>query len=146
MFSWSKSLSLEKKVLVYPAPRGVRELPVTGGENQPDTMRQFPGNDDFSGLRQFRVGDPPQHVDWKTYARGKGIYTKEFVIGQLPEIDLRWQDTSGDTESRLGQLCRWVLEASHQGLTFRLSLPGKRIGPASGMAHAEECLRELALF
>ena len=146
MFSWSKPLSLVKKALVYPAPQGSRELPFAGGESQPDVRRQSPGIDDFSGLRPFREGDPPQHVDWKSYARGKGMYSKEFVIGQLPELELRWEDTHGDTEARLGQLCTWVLEASSQGLQYRLSLPGKRIGPSTGPVHAEICLRELALF
>ncbi len=51
-----------------------------------------------------------------------------------------------DTESRLSQLCRWVIDAHERGEAFGLRLPGSAIEPNIGTAHRERCLDALALF
>jgi hypothetical protein len=49
-------------------------------------------------------------------------------------------------ESRLEQLCRWVLDAQEHGEAFALRLPGTSIETNVGPAHRERCLNALALF
>ncbi|MNF17742.1 hypothetical protein D3C80_2214310 [compost metagenome] len=51
----------------------------------------------------------------------------------------------GDVETRLSQLCHWVLELSLRQQPFGLRLPGERLPVATGDAHREACLRALAL-
>ncbi len=134
--------------LIYPrpAPPG---LPI------PTALQQFHsqgsqathGDEDFSGLRHYRLGDSMRRVDWKASAREQGLYTKEFEgQGQfVPWLD--WETTPGkDTEHKLSQLTRWVLDAHAAGLAFGLRLPGRTLSPAADEAHFCEALQALALF
>jgi uncharacterized protein (DUF58 family) len=146
LFSWSKPATLEKKCLVYPQPAPWQEFPIRYTDGSANQAHQKLASDDYSGLRQFRVGDPPQHIDWKAYARGKGLYSKEFLGGESPDMIFRWEDTQGDREFRISVLTRWVVEAAHLGIRFGLVLPGIKLPPASNDNHTAECLKQLALY
>ncbi|NOY16523.1 MAG: DUF58 domain-containing protein [Gammaproteobacteria bacterium] len=117
---------------------------VTGNRPRPALTKN--SHDDYSDLRKFRKGDPPQHIDWKTYARGKGLYCKTFLGGEMPEMMFHWDDTHGDKEHRISLLTRWVIEAAAQGISFGLDLPGEKVSPANDEKHISVCLKILALF
>ncbi|UOA09780.1 hypothetical protein [Methylobacter sp. S3L5C] len=51
-----------------------------------------------------------------------------------------------NTEERLSQLCRWVIDAERMGIPYGFSLPGLKLSPDNGMAHTRKCLEALALF
>ncbi len=149
MFTWSRGIGNGQKCLVYPRP-GPLEPFQAGGEggviSDSHTVSR-PGHDDFAGLKPYQVGDALQHVDWKSFARGKGMHTKTFAVGQLPDLVLDWDATRGtDTESRLSLMTRWVIEADKLGIRYGMSLPGKQFAPDNGDNHKQACLRELALF
>ena len=147
MFSWSRGYKTDQKCLVYPAPGKMTPFPPgQGGSLEDSGARRGTGHDDFAGLREYRAGDALQHVDWKAYARGMGLHTKEFASGRSPELEFDWQDTQGDTEMRISQLTRWVLEADRLGARYALTLPGRKLQRDSGEQHLERCLKELALF
>lgn len=146
LFTWSKPVVLEKKCLVYPRPSVPQEFPASYGRDAGKPTQSRISSDDYSGLRQYRDGDSLRHIDWKTYARGKGLYSKEFQGGEMPEITFRWEDTSGDRESRISLLTRWVIDANAQGLKFGMKLPGNNIPPSNDEAHISKCLASLALM
>jgi uncharacterized protein (DUF58 family) len=136
------------RCLIYPQPASPG-LPI------PTAIQQFHaqgsqtthGDEDFSGLRNYRLGDSMRRVDWKASAREQGLYTKEFEgQGQFaPWLD--WDITPGkDTEHKLSQLTRWVLDAHATGLAFGLRLPRFILTPAADEAHFREALKALALF
>ena len=80
-------------------------------------------------------------------AKGQGVHVKEYRGEENSLIYLDWQQTPGfDVETRLSQLCRWVLDAEKTGSTYGMRLPGVDIKPASGLAHMRLCLESLALF
>lgn len=141
--AWSRRLHLATQCLVYPAPAPPGPLPF-------DTMGVHGARregDDFAGLRAFRSGDAPQHVAWKTLARGQGWYTKQFGADPQATVWLDWDALPGhDTETRLSILCRWVLEASARDVPYGLRLPGISLPPRTGSVHRHECLKHLALF
>ncbi len=107
-----------------------------------------PGADDFSGFRYYRPGDPPRYIAWKALARDYPLLVKNFSGGGSEKIILDWQAVSHfhDHEKRLSQLCRWVLDAAAESLSFALLLPGREIGFGSGQRHVNHCLRALALY
>ena len=128
-----------------PAPRGLVPPGVetdTGGAQ--DRAR---GDQDFAGLRPFQAGDSPRRVAWKAYARGQGLHTKQYAGTDVVSHVFDWDALEGlDTEARLAQLCRWVLDAHERGEAFGLRLPGVSLPPQVGLTHRQQCLNALALF
>jgi uncharacterized protein (DUF58 family) len=147
LFTWSRKIRLGSKLLVYPAP-GPRR-PIVGAADQ--ERRRESGHraegDDFIGVRAFQHGDSPRQVDWKAVARGQGMQTKRFGGGSCSLVWLDWDSLEGlDTEARLSQLTRWILDADGAGWIYGLRLPGTSIAPSGGEAHRHRCLEALALF
>ncbi len=140
-------LNLDTNCLVYPRPAAeAMPLPVSQTETQQGPL-QGEGQEDFSGLRNYRPGDSLRHVAWKAVAQERGMLTKQFSGEAAQEIWLDWECLPGmDTEARLSQLTRWVLDADRAGLSYGLRLPGLQHPPASGLEHKHRCLQALALF
>lgn len=148
MVAWSW-IDPGQRALVYPQPLA-GDLPLSAGalEEAEDEGRQARGEgvDDYQGLRAYRPGDSKRRLDWKAYSRGRGLLVKDFAALEGSEFCLDFSALAGDGESRLSLLCHWVLELSERQRPFVLQLPGQRLGPASGEAHREACLRALALY
>jgi uncharacterized protein (DUF58 family) len=103
--------------------------------------------EDWSGLRDYRAGDPKRRIAWRASARSERLLVKEFSDPVAQQVVLDWNLLQGmDPEARIARLTRWVLEASASGVVFRLALPGGASGYARGPDHAAQCLRDLALL
>jgi len=132
-------------LLAWPVPRGKREPPpetATGG-NAPSVHRA--GDEEWSGLREFRDGDSPRQVAWAAYARGRGLLVKTY---QSPAAHHRTFDiaalTGADVEQRLEQLAAWIEAAHARGERYGLRL-AQEIPVDSGNEHRVRCLDALAL-
>jgi uncharacterized protein (DUF58 family) len=148
LYSWSRTLTLPARVLVYPAPAAPGSPATGAGDGDSGVPVRFVrGGDDFAGLREYRHSDSPRHVHWKALARGQGWLTKEFGHDGAA---VRWFDFDTlaplDTEARLSMLCRDVLDADREGAPYGLRLPGTAVQPATGEAHRARCLEALALY
>lgn len=136
----------DRPCLVYPAPGAqwhARHSEQGPGEG--DGSGQ--GGDDFAGLRGYRPGDQPAQIDWKSFARDRGLNTRQFSGEQLEPLWIDWHDAPGsDAESRLSALCRAVLERDGAGRSYGLRTPAEAIEPGIGPAHRHRCLRLLALY
>jgi uncharacterized protein (DUF58 family) len=84
---------------------------------------------------------------WKVLARGGDPVVRSYTaLAARPEW-LEWSALDGmDTEARLSQLCRWVLESDAARHRYGMRIPGLELVPASGDAHRKACLRALASF
>ncbi len=143
-WSW---LHMDCAVLVYPTPApDAPRVPTAAGDagGRRDDRR---GEEDFSGLRDFRDGDSPKHIAWKAYARDEAPRTKQY---SGLAVSSTWLDYDAlhdvDPEVRLQKLTRQVLEAEAEGKPYGLRLPGATIAPSLGSTHQDRCLRALALF
>lgn len=144
--AWSP-VELETSCLVYPQPGHARPLPRAGRHEPGEHGGSQPGSDDFLGFRDYQHGDAPHHIHWKALARALPLLTKQFAASESPELWLDWAALPAlDTEARLRQLCRWVLDAARLGRPYGLRLPGVVIAPAQGETHRERCLEALALY
>jgi uncharacterized protein (DUF58 family) len=131
---------------VAPAPHGARTLPAVGGTGSA-SRSEARGDEEFAGLRAYEPGVPLKHMAWKVLARGGEAAVQSYTsLAAQPEW-LDWSSLEGlDTETRLSQLCLWVLESDAAQRVFGLRIPGKEIAPTRGAAHRFACLRALALY
>ena len=141
---WSV-FELDWAALVYPKPAAdVRPLPEPSGAGRGGRATRD-GNDEFAGLRDYRPGDSPRRIAWKSAARGGLPLTKQFVGEAGGELWLDWQATpEQEVEARLSRLTRWALDAEHAGLDWGVRLPGGEIPPGRGDQHLKAALERLA--
>ncbi len=148
-FGWFYSWTyVQGSITVYvaPAPGGDRAL-LSGSAQGAASHSEARGDEDFSGLRAYQPGVPLKHMAWKVLARGGEPVVRSYSsLAAQPEW-LDWSMLEGlDTEARLSQLCRWVLESDAAQRPYGLRIPGKEIAPSGGAAHRFACLRALAAF
>jgi len=145
--SWT-NYKTNAKVLVYPNPEGDLAMPNALGAGDMFKQNRQKGLDDFAGFNSYRVGDPVHTIAWKAVARDDVLRTKQFSGAQSGRRILSWNDTAGiaDTEKRLSQLCRWLIDTENVSTLSRLELPNKVIDFAVGENHLHECLTALALY
>lgn len=139
-------LHLPLGVIAWPAPRGRREPPpeaATGG-SAPAVHRA--GDEEWSGLRDFRVGDSPRQVAWGAYARGRGLLVKTYESPAAHHRMFDLASTPGaDIEERLGQLSAWIVAAHARGERYGLRLGAREAAPDGGNEQRARCLKGLAL-
>ena len=140
-------LNLDVSAIVFPKPLKVSFPAQLAGSNENDQGEQISGGDDFSGLKEYRPGDPVKHIAWKNYARGQGLYSKEYSGTRHHYNWLNWEEFSHlNAEQRLSAMCYWALAFEQQQNPYGLSLPGIKIEPAIGDAHRLTVLTALACF
>ncbi len=148
LFRALRRVPVEKIYIVYPKPAGTLRWPEPE-EHEGEGSEGFyvRGGDDFVGVRPYRPGESMHHVDWKAYARGRPLSIKEFTGGGTLQLWFSWSNLEGtDTEPRLSQLTRWVLEADQEGTEFGLRLPDKEVKLNNSAGHTVKCLESLAVF
>lgn len=149
-FGWFRAWTyVQTGLCVYaaPGPAGERILKAAAANVGNSASSDQRGDEDFAGLRAYEPGLPLKHMAWKVLARGGEPVVRSYTaLAARPEW-LEWSALDGlDTETRLSQLCRWVLESDAAQHRYGLRIPGLEIAPAMGDAHRTACLRALAVF
>jgi uncharacterized protein (DUF58 family) len=144
--AWSP-IRFNAKALVYPKPAN-QEIPFPETGSTQNLQGRFKkGGDEFYGLQSYQAGDPIRHLHWKAYAKGLGLFSKQYGGETSAEIWLDYGHAPGQSlEERLSYLCRWVVDAEQAGLAYGFILPGLRLEPGNGQVHYRKCLEALALF
>ena len=146
-YAWA-NVELDLSCLVYPAPEtGDVALPEVHAVSGPGDASGV-GEEDFAGLRNYRPGDSPRRIAWKTLARSDVFATKLFSGATGTQLWLDYADMPNTLglEQRLSRMSRWVLDATQGGLRYGMRLPGKEIEFGAGDAHQTQCLEALALY
>ncbi len=145
--SWSW-VEFDAASLVYPRPRGRQPLPAALPSNPGGgSIELGSGSEDYAGFRPYAPGDSPRRIAWKAATRADQLLVKQFVDQARPELWLDWRLLGIENiESRLEQLCQWVLKAENDGHQYGLRLPGFKAPPARGEGQQRHCLEGLALF
>lgn len=144
--AWSH-FTLPTSCLVYPSPTEASLPPAGKGNGASNKQQQQQGDNDFIGFREYRLGDSPRHVNWKAAAHSDELLTKLFGDNESNELWFDWDSLHAlETEARLSQLCRWVIDAEQSGAHYGLRLPHTTIPMGQGDGHRHLCLEALALF
>lgn len=145
--AWSY-LALEAQCLVYPQPEAEPpSLPFSAANTASGTHSEQLGDEEFSGLRDYRPGDAQRLIAWKQVARLDKLVSKQYQSNQSTQVGLDWLALASlPYEMRIARLTAWVLQAEEKGCDYALTLPGQSLSASQGMAHREACLRALALL
>lgn len=145
--AWS-NIHNTRQCLVYPEPAGNLPLQETAVTSSLGEGGGKAGADDFVGFRHYRPGDSVRNIAWKALAREQALLVKRFSGERGVRLILSWQQVVvlGQTEAKLSQLCKWILEAEAGGYYYGLEIPGTLIEPACGNTHRNACLEALARF
>ena len=142
IWSW---LNPDAAFLVYPALETPAPPLPSGMGNKAERTRPGHG-DEASGLRDYRVTDPPRLIAWKASARHDALLVRDAERRVDDALVLDYSAIRGlDGEARLRRLTSWVLASEAARREYTLHLPGQSIGPGLGGTHRHACLRALAL-
>jgi uncharacterized protein (DUF58 family) len=145
--AWSYA-DLDMQTVVYPRPEPAAP-PLPKIPSRPGIgSRTRAGEDEFSGVRDYRPGDAPGRIAWKAMARSDAMLTKQFAGGDgsaVINLDLAEVARELGTEAALSRLAAWVTMAESSRARYGLALPGRQLAPDSGPAHRSRCLEALAL-
>lgn len=135
-----------RSVLIYPQPGSVWVPPGNTGSHA-EGGEAGSGAEDFAGLRGYHPGDQPSQIDWKSYARDRGLNTRLFSGQAAAPLWIDWNDApGGNNESRIRALTRAVVDAEMRGSLYGLRTPEGTIQPAIGPVHRHQCLSHLATY
>jgi len=134
-------------VLIYPKPIEPPAAAKQGRQDEEEGVTKASGSDDLYGLKTYQAGEPISRIDWKAFARERGLFSKEFVAYQSQDLVFDWNDfPNTEKELRLSYLCYLVVEASKCNYEYSLRLSEKLIPKDCGEQHKRKCLEALALF
>ncbi|MBK7892515.1 MAG: DUF58 domain-containing protein [Bdellovibrionales bacterium] len=114
-----------------------------------DGLKRTAGAEEFSEHRAYRDGDSLKRIDWRIYAKGRGLLTKQYDEAAQTTLCFDFSSLPGNeatTEVKLQQLSQWVDIASKKNETFTLKLPHRTLGPNRGVSFAHQAWSELAQF
>jgi uncharacterized protein (DUF58 family) len=145
--SWSY-FQPEHECLVYPKPKGQKKFPSFTIKTDESDYGSQSGTDDFAGFRKYKPGDPVHSIAWKAYAKEQGLLVKQFSGKGSETLILSWGSVShiAFIESRLSQLCYWVILAEQASIQYGLEIPTVIIEAGHGTHHIERCLEALARY
>lgn len=149
-FCWTRRYDSQQRCLVYPQPLDLIPFPVDGsntGKQLAKTNIQI-GAEDFAGMKNYQPGDRVRDIHWPSLAKANKLITVQHESQNSSSVNLSWfgLPSSMDVESRLSQLCYWIINAEQNGLRYQLEMPSHTIEYDNGLTHYHECLTVLALW
>jgi len=146
-----KSLDVEApaEILVYPALRPVPP-DLTGGAPERDGQRQQPQparRGDFHALREFRPGDDPRDIHWRTSARRGRPFVRESEddAGRtaLVQLDDALAPSPEAFEAAVSMAASVALHLLARGFRVALGTRGALVSWGEGPVQAARILRHL---
>lgn len=153
-FSVWSYFAFEHTVLIYPKPIEPPANVIKGdgldqsdeGEETIEGIRKS-GSEDFHELRNYQAGESMNRIDWKSYAREKGLFIREFTESLANPLVFDWDNfVLTEDELKISYLTYMVIQASEQNMSYALKLPGHSISMNDGDQHRRDCLALLATY
>ena len=133
------------ELVVYPAPKGARELePKNFSLGEDELGLRTSPEGDFGELKPYREGESYHQIAWKHYARTGMLYTKVHWGEEHKFYHIPWDPRGSDFETYLSQMSRWVQLAVDENAAFAMELPNQTVDAGAGRDQGKICWRLLA--
>ena len=154
----SIDLDTPAELLVYPALVPAADAVLCSGlaemNDRPSTVRTRRG--EFESLREFRPGDDPRDIHWRTSARRGRCFVRQFegdtgrlVVVALDDAQPKSPPPGGEPsapfEAAVSLAASAALVLLRQGYQVGLATSSGFLAPGAGNIHASHILRSLAL-
>lgn len=142
------------KILVLPKPISCEyfldKIPTKGNfANQENkitiTNNINHDNDEINGLKPYKMGDSIKLIDWKQYAKGRGLMVKNFSFEQNASMFLTKNSIrSQQFEEQISMLTYATIDLSTRNIPFGVNFHEIIISPELGKKHRKAILQALA--
>ncbi|WP_372651383.1 DUF58 domain-containing protein [Halobacteriovorax sp.] len=140
-----KYIDSNKQVIVYPkrvvAGDIYRESLYSKG-SESENIYNIETKDEFLDHRKFRDTDSWKHIDWKAFARGRGLLTKNFSGQDSNAVVLSVNHK--DNINYLGKVTDQLFKSYDSSIETILLVDGEVTSKGNNKVHLYECLRILA--
>ena len=152
LFTKERDVPLPGELVIWPrSDRPVRLPAPPGGRGRPqfsDSTGSAPGaRGEYRGLREYRVGDDPRDIHWRTTAKiGKPV-TREYDLdaGETVSICLDTRGKPGDaSEAAIEVAAALAAQAYRVGRQFGMTTCTSDLAPGGGSGQFERVLDLLA--
>jgi uncharacterized protein (DUF58 family) len=152
MFTKERDVRLPGELVIWPRTDAPARIPsAPGGRNRPTTSASVAGTagarGEYRGLREYRPGDDPRDIHWRSTARRGEPVVREYDAdaGEALWICLDTNGLPGDrAESAIETAASLAAHALSQGRRFALQTPARSVEPGSGTGQLERVLDALA--
>jgi len=125
--------------IVYPEPKGLSLASFLAEEQS-----YFGEEKEFDGLQSYDGTQKLSSIHWPSLAKGQLAVKRFSKEIQSPNLVFDFLKAGRDDETRLSQLCLWVLTCEKQHLAFRIQLPKQRLD--SRKEEIDDILKKLAKY
>ncbi len=152
MFKKERDIHLPGELVIWPrTDLPVRTPTPPGGRNRPMPVATLAGvagaRGEYRGLREYRPGDDPRDIHWRSTARRGQPVVREYDVdaGEAVWICLDTNAPPGDrAEAAIETAASLAAQALEAGRRFALQTPSRSVEPGSGHGHLVRVLDALA--
>jgi uncharacterized protein (DUF58 family) len=151
LFTKSGRPTADDEVIVYPAvrPLDAETLRYLGGGGSAPTRRAGRGHD-LHNLREYRAGDDPRLIHWRTSARRGALVVRELQAETTEDVRLRLHGTGAVDPARLedalSEAASLACALLRRGAGVEIVGPGLLVRLGHGRGHERRVLTALALY
>ncbi len=146
-YAW-KVFAAETQTYVIPEPQSFLPLPESFRNGQATGAQMQPkGSLEFLGVRPLQWGDSSRRILWRRFRPGQTPEVRILEDKSNSDKFIHWNQTSRweDDETRLSQICAWILVCQKNSIQVQLCLPHFELKLCREIDF-EQALRALATY
>ena len=150
--SW-RNYQISGMFFIYPDFKGNLALTAfQGGDpkgGRLSSLETESGSEEFFGHQRYREEDSLYRLDWKAYARERGLWSKIFKDPSSLRFRIDYERIPlKEREEKLAQMALWIEQAEALGAFYKVYLEGASLPTAwgRGAKYFQDCMEALSVW